>query len=206
MAQSLDRLLHEIRACRVCVERPQGPPLPHEPRPVVRASLTARILIAGQAPGTRVHRSGLPFDDPSGDRLRAWMDVTREAFYDERLIAFAPMGFCFPGLDDKGGDRPPRKECAPMWRSRLIGALPAVDLMLLVGWPAQRWHLGSDAKANLTETVRAAIAIADRPGPVCTIPLPHPSWRNSGWLKANAWFDAEVVPRLRREVSRRVKG
>ncbi|MGA7117866.1 MAG: uracil-DNA glycosylase family protein, partial [Hyphomicrobium sp.] len=133
MPQALDRLLAEIRACQVCRTQPRGAPLAHEPRPVVRASETARILIVGQAPGTKVHASGKPFDDRSGDRLRAWMNVPPEVFYDETSIAIAPMGFCFPGQDAKGGDLPPRKECAPLWRPRLMQELAAVDLVLLVG-------------------------------------------------------------------------
>jgi uracil-DNA glycosylase len=178
--------------------------LPHTPRPVVHASATARILVVGQAPGTRVHRSGLPFDDASGDRLRAWMDVTREEFYDTARIAFAPMGFCFPGLDAKGGDRPPRKECAPLWRARLMAELTAVDLVLLVGGHAQRWHLGTAASVSLTQTVRAGAERIAQPAGALAIPLPHPSWRNTGWLKANPWFEQDVVPDLRRHVRRRL--
>lgn len=204
MSQPLERLLAEIRACRVCREAPNGPPLPHAPRPVVRASSTARVLIVGQAPGTRVHASGLPFDDRSGDRLRAWMNVTPEIFYDERRIAIAPMGFCFPGQDAKGADLPPRKECAPLWRPRLMAALSSVDLVLLVGAHAQRWYLGPQAAATLTETVRSGPKMLTVPRAALGIPLPHPSWRNTGWLKANPWFEAVHLPRLRREVAARI--
>ncbi len=161
--EQLEALLARIRACRVCVEKPQGAPLPHEPRPVLIASATARLCICGQAPGTRVHASGRPFTDPSGERLRAWMDVSAEEFYDARRIAIVPMGFCFPGLDEKGGDRPPRRECAPLWRTRLFRALRQLELVLLVGWHAQRWHLGARAGRNLTETVRRWRAYLEPP-------------------------------------------
>ena len=201
-SSSLDQLFSEIRACRVCVDRPVGKPLPHAPRPVVRASATATIAIYGQAPGTRVHASGLPFNDASGVRLRAWMGVTPEEFYDEAQIAIVPMGFCFPGLDAKGGDLPPRRECAPLWRDRVLEQLPQLRVILLVGLYAQRWHLtqalGKPWRENLTDTVRGwRRLVADRDGPVM-IPLPHPSWRNTGWIKANPWFEADLLPELRR--------
>lgn len=206
MLQSLDHLLAEIRSCRRCRDEPAGAPLPHEPRPVLRASTTARILIAGQAPGTKVHASGKPFDDRSGDRLRSWMDVPPEVFYDETRIAIAPMGFCYPGQDRKGGDLPPRRECAPLWRERLMAELASVDLVLLAGRYSQSWHLGRDAGAALTETVRAGPRmIAFTPNrQAVAVPLPHPSWRNTGWLKANPWFEAEIVPALRSLVAQRL--
>ncbi len=203
MPQPLDRLLADIRACRRCRSAPTGAPLPHEPRPVLRASPTARILIVGQAPGTRVHASGLPFDDRSGDRLRAWMGVTPEVFYDETRIAIAPMGFCFPGQDEKGADLPPRRECAPLWRPRLTAALTAVDLVLVVGTYAQRWYLGA-AAGSLTETVRGGARPLEAPAGALGLPLPHPSWRNTAWLRANPWFESAVLPRLRREVALRL--
>ena len=153
MAKGLAGLLAEIRACRRCVEAPIGAPLGHQPRPVIRAAVTARVAICGQAPGTRVHDSGVPFLDPSGDRLRAWMGVTSDEFYDERLVAIVPMGFCFPGLDAHGSDLPPRRECAPLWRARVLEALPRVELMLLVGSYAQRWHLPEARRASMTEVV-----------------------------------------------------
>jgi uracil-DNA glycosylase len=191
MAESpLDALVAEIRACRVCADR-----LPHAPRPVVRVRDDARILIAGQAPGRRVHESGLPFDDPSGERLRAWMGVDRETFYDQRNIAVAAMGFCYPGTV-AGADLPPRPECAPLWRPRLMPLLGKVRLTLLVGSYAQRFHLGAAAKATLSETVRAW-----RDYDEGVLPLPHPSWRNSGWLKRNAWFESDLLPVLRHRVS-----
>ena len=204
MPQALDRLLAEIRACQVCRTQPRGAPLAHEPRPVVRASETARILIVGQAPGTKVHASGKPFDDRSGDRLRAWMNVPPEVFYDETRIAIAPMGFCFPGQDAKGGDLPPRKECAPLWRPRLMQELAAVDLVLLVGTYAQRWYLGPHPATSLTETVRAGPRTLPGAGGALGVPLPHPSWRNTGWLKANPWFGSQILPMLRSKVAERI--
>lgn len=204
MPQALDCLLAEIRACQVCKTQPRGAPLAHEPRPVLRASETARILIVGQAPGTKVHASGKPFDDRSGDRLRAWMNVSTDVFYDEKRIAIAPMGFCFPGQDAKGGDLPPRKECAPLWRPRLMQELAAVDLVLLVGTYAQRWYLRPDPAACLTETVRAGPRALPGVNGALGVPLPHPSWRNTGWLKANPWFVSDVLPMLRSEVAERI--
>ena len=187
---ALAALVAEIRACRNCAAH-----LPHEPRPVVRVHPGARILIVGQAPGRRVHESGLPFTDPSGDRLRAWMGVTSEQFYDERKIAVAAMSFCYPGTVN-GADLPPRKECAPLWRPRLLPLLKNVQLTLLVGSYAQRYHLGARAGSSLSETVRAWRGF----GPE-VLPIPHPSWRNSAWLKRNPWFEAELVPELQRRVS-----
>jgi uracil-DNA glycosylase len=201
-SQSLDCLLAEIRACRHCAAPPGGSPLPHEPRPVLIASRTARLAVAGQAPGARVHASGVPFSDPSGERLRAWMGVSREEFYDASRVAILPMGFCFPGLDRKGGDLPPRRECAPLWRDRVMAAVPQIELLLLVGRYAQAWHLGQSREASLTATVAAwrhHLAVPRRPR---LLPLPHPSWRNNAWLKANGWFEAELLPVLRAEVGR----
>lgn len=197
-AASLDGLLTQIRVCRLCAEDPlKGKPLPHEPRPVIRAAKSARICVAGQAPGTRVHATGIPFNDPSGDRLREWMGVDRDTFYDESRIAIVPMGFCFPGLDDKGGDLPPRKECAPAWRAQVFEHLPNLELVLLIGQYAQTWHLGKARKKSMTDTV---LHWRDY-GPTY-LPLPHPSWRNNVWLKKNLWFEEEVLPHLRGEVAR----
>lgn len=204
-ARELDALVAEIRACRHCRDCPDGRPLPHEPRPVLRVSPTARIGIFGQAPGTRVHASGTPFTDPSGVRLRQWMGVTDEEFYDGSRIAVVPMGFCFPGLDAKGGDLPPRRECAPIWRDRLMAALPALDLILLVGLYAQRWHLGAEARTGLTHTVERWREITARPGLQLMVPLPHPSWRNNAWIKRHPWFEAELLPWLRSEVRARLE-
>lgn len=186
-ASDLDPLLREIRACRVCAAF-----MPHEPRPIVQATSGARILIIGQAPGTRVQASGRPFTDASGDRLRDWMGVDETVFYDAGKIAIAPMGFCFPGLDATGADLPPRRECAPLWQKRLIDQLGEVRLTLLVGLHAQRFHLGSQVRKTMTDTVRDAEAF----GPDY-LPLPHPSWRNSAWLRKNPWFEAKILPLLR---------
>ncbi len=195
MTAAFDRLLKDIRACRLCAAH-----LPHEPRPVLRAKPAARLVIAGQAPGTRVHASGMPFTDPSGDRLRDWLGVDKDRFYDEKRIAIVPMGFCFPGLDAKGGDLPPRKECAPAWREQVFANLKRVELTVLVGSYAQGWHLKGRTKPTLTETVKAWREY----GPAF-VPLPHPSWRNNAWIKKNPWFEEELLPHLRRRVSRIVK-
>ena len=184
----LDRLVAEISACRACA-------LPHEPRPVVWVHPEAKILIAGQAPGRRVHESGIPWNDPSGDRLRDWLQLDRETFYDKRNIAVAAMGFCYPGTVN-GADLPPRKECALKWRPRLLPLLKNVRLTLLVGGYAHRYHLGAGVKRTLGETVRAW-----RTYPHAVMPLPHPSWRNSAWLKRNPWFEEELLPDLRQRVS-----
>lgn len=198
-AESLDPLLEEIRACRHCVTSPKGAPLPHAPRPVLQASATARLAIFGQAPGTRVHASGRPFTDPSGDRLRDWLGIGEEIFYDSARVAIIPMGFCFPGLDAKGGDLPPRRECAPLWRARVLAAMPNLETAVLVGQYAQKWHLAARARATLTETVAAWREFAPQ-----FFPTPHPSWRNNVWLKKNPWFEAELLPVLRKRVRRSV--
>ena len=201
-ADRLEALRARISGCRVCVDAPEGRPLPHAPRPVLRVSATARLCVCGQAPGTRVHNTGIPFNDPSGERLRGWMGLTCEEFYDESRIAIVPMGFCFPGHDAKGGDLPPRKECARAWRTALFDALPRFDLILLVGHHAQKWHLGREVRRTLTETVADWRAYAERQAMTRCLPLPHPSWRNTAWLKRNPWFEAEVLPYLRAQVRR----
>lgn len=207
MEPALADLVAEIRACRICRDAPTaGPPLPHEPRPVVVASSVARVLIAGQAPGTRVHASGLPFDDRSGDRLRQWLGVDRTAFYDPDNFAIAPMGFCFPGQDAKGGDLPPRRECAPAWRQRLMELMPQIDLVLVIGMYAQAWHLGTRRGAKLTDTVAGWRDLFMRNAAPRIVPLPHPSWRNTAWLKSNPWFEAELLPVLRTEIAVRLHG
>ena len=189
---ALDKLLREVRACRVCAEW-----LPLGPRPVLRASATARLLIVGQAPGTRVHATGIPWNDASGKRLRAWMGVDRERFYDSGRIAIMPMGFCYPGTDARGGDRPPCKECAPLWHQRVRTLLPAIELTLLVGRYAQIHYLGDAARRTLTDTVRAwRDYLPDY------LPLPHPSWRNQAWLNRHPWFSEEVLPALGAETAR----
>lgn len=196
----LARLAADARACRVCVENPIGDRLPHDPNPLFQVSSTARLCIAGQAAGTRAHGSSLPFDDRSGDRLRTWLGIDRDQFYDTEKVAILPMGFCFPGLDSGGSDRPPRKECAPLWRSRFLEAMTQLELVLVIGQYAQAWHLGTDRKATLTETVRnwRRYLTPDRSPPV--LPLPHPSWRNNAWLKRNSWFEADLLPVLRTRV------
>lgn len=203
----LDRLKLDISRCRLCRDAPRGRPMAHEPRPVFHASPTARLLVASQAPGTRVHASGKPFDDASGDRLRDWMGVDRETFYGSPRLAFLPMAFCFPGQDSKGGDLPPRRECAPLWRDRALDALPRVETILLVGSYAQDWHLGRLGLARKGETLNQRMArwrdIYAETAPRLLL-LPHPSWRNTAWLKRNPWFEADVLPVVRREVARLV--
>ena len=167
---------------------------------MVVASSTARVLIAGQAPGTRVHATGLPFNDRSGDRLRDWMGVTREEFYEPANFAIAPMGFCFPGQDAKGGDLPPRRECAPAWRAPLLATMPQIELVLAIGLYAQRWHLGQEFGRSLTHNVENWRSIFLRNTSPRIIPLPHPSWRNTGWLKRHSFFESELLPMLRREI------
>lgn len=197
----LERLVARIRACRLCVEAPAGPPLPHEPRPVAWLSSTARLAVCGQAPGTRVHATGLPFNDASGDRLRDWMGIGRDVFYDISRVAVVPMGFCFPGQDSRGSDLPPRAECRAAWHDRVFAAMPQLELVLAIGQYAQAYHLGS-RRTPLTETVRNWRAIWEGGRQPRILPLPHPSWRNTGWLKRHPWFAADVLPLLRAEVAR----
>jgi uracil-DNA glycosylase len=185
----LPLLLEQVRACTICAAH-----LPRGPRPVLQVDAKARILIVGQAPGSKVHASGVPFDDASGDRLRQWMGVERELFYDARTVAILPMGFCYPGTG-KSGDLPPRRECAPQWRAALLAAMPGVELTLVIGQYAMAWHLPTVAATNLTETVRAW-----REHWPAVLPLPHPSPRNNIWLKANPWFGEQVVPALRARI------
>jgi len=180
-------LLDSVRACTLC-----APVLPVEPRPVLQFHPSARILLASQAPGRIVHRTGIPFDDKSGDRLRDWMGVNREQFYDERLFAIVPMGFCYPG-SGRSGDLPPRPECAKQWRGRLLDELEGVDLVLAVGQHAVAYHLGE--KLSLTEAVKRW-----REWPSGLIALPHPSPRNTHWLQKNAWFERDLVPELRKRI------
>lgn len=195
--RKLERLVGDIQACRICIESPRNRPLPHEPRPVLRVSRSARICVAGQAPGTRVHASGMPFTDPSGERLRDWMGVTPDEFYDLTHIAIVPMGFCFPGQNAKGGDLPPRRECAELWHVRLFELMPKLELTLLVGQYAQIWHLGRTRKESLTDTVAAWRDYYPR-----YLPLPHPSWRNNAWIKKNPWFEEELLPVLKADIRR----
>lgn len=200
----LAALAERVRACRVCIDAPRGRPLPHQPRPVLVVSATARIAVCGQAPGARVHAAGVPFSDRSGVRLRSWMGVTEAEFYDPARIAIVPMGFCFPGDDAKGGDLPPRPECARHWHGELFAAMPQLELLLLIGRYAHQWHLGPDARRTLSETVADWASIFARPTPRRMLPLPHPSWRNNAWLSRHPWFEQSLLPVLRREVRLRV--
>jgi uracil-DNA glycosylase len=190
LTTDLDALLGEIRLCRACAGE-----LPHTPRPVVMVRPQTKILICGQAPGRRVHESGLPFTDPSGDRLRDWMGVSSEQFYGDPRIGVAAMAFCYPGTSPKGGDYPPPPRCAQLWRARLMEQLQP-ELVLLVGSYAQNWTLGRRNGASLSQTVANWRSFVPN-----ALPLPHPSWRNTGWLRANPWFNEEIVPWLRQRVS-----
>ncbi len=182
------KLLADVRACTICAGA-----LPHGPRPVLQMSRSSRVLIVGQAPGRRVHESGVPFDDPSGERLRDWMGVTREQFYDDRSVAILPMGFCYPGTG-KSGDLPPRPECAPAWREPLLAQLKNVELTIVLGQYALAYHLPRAGK-SVTEVVLAWQKHWPR-----VVPLPHPSPRNQAWFKRNPWFESELIPKLRRRV------
>jgi uracil-DNA glycosylase len=192
--RELQKIVAEARACRVCAEH-----LPLGPRPVLRAAASARLMIVGQAPGTRVHETGVPWNDRSGERLRDWLRIPTEVFYDETRVAIVPMGFCYPGVDAKGGDRPPRPECAPLWHPPLRAALAKVELTLLVGMYAQARYLGSRRQKTLTATVQHW-----RDHLPAYLPLPHPSWRNTAWLKKNPWFETDLLPALRRRVKKLV--
>jgi uracil-DNA glycosylase len=185
----LPRLLKDVRACTLCAQH-----LPAGPRPVLQVDARARILIAGQAPGRKVHESGVPFDDASGERLRLWMGIGRDVFYDPGIVAILPMGFCYPGTGSSG-DLPPRRECAPEWRSRLLAAMPRIELTLVIGQYAMDWHLADRTGASLTDTVKRW---RDRWPQI--LPLPHPSPRNNIWLKANPWFALDVVPVLQTRI------
>ena len=185
--KNLQSLLTDVRACQICADS-----LLHGVRPVVQVSTAARILIAGQAPGSKVHATGIPFDDPSGDRLRDWMGISKDTFYDPTKIAILPMGFCYPGTG-KSGDLPPRPECAPAWRKLLMNTMPNIRLTLVIGTYALKWHMEEQRAKSLTETVKDwRHHISDG-----LLPLPHPSPRNNIWLKKNPWFKDDVLPELR---------
>ncbi|WP_323005110.1 uracil-DNA glycosylase family protein [Pseudorhodobacter sp.] len=183
----MEKLLANIRACRICEGLPLGP------RPLVQANASARILIAGQAPGRLAHAKGIPFDDASGNRLRDWLGLDRAQFYCAQKVAIAPMGFCFPGAG-KSGDLPPRAECAPQWRAQLLAAMPALELVLIIGRYAVAWHLPQMKGLPLAELVR------DKVAPHAQV-LPHPSPRNNRWLKQNPWFEARILPQLRSRIA-----
>jgi uracil-DNA glycosylase len=184
-----EKVLAEVRACRICADF-----LPQGPRPIVQLSPEARILVISQAPGRLVHQSGRPFSDPSGVRLRSWMGISDEDFYDPRQVAIVPMGFCYPGTGGSG-DCPPRPECAPQWHESVLKLLPSVELKLIVGQYALKYYL-PDRSSSVTQAVRAWEDLW--PGQV---PMPHPSWHNNRWLMENRWFEAELIPRLQRRIS-----
>jgi uracil-DNA glycosylase len=187
--RTLDSLLKAVRGCRACEAH-----LPLGPRPVLRAGKTARILVVGQAPGVRVHTTGIPWGDPSGERLRAWMGVNTDIFYDDSRIAIIPMGYCYPGRGNDG-DMPPRRECASLWLDHLLAKLPQIELTLLIGQYAQRHFLASRRKPSLAETAKAWREYAPQ-----YIPLPHPSPRNQPWFKRHAWFEEQLVPMLQSRI------
>ena len=187
---ALDALYAEVRACTICARH-----LPLGPRPIVRGEASARLLIVSQAPGTRVHMTGLSFNDRSGDRLREWLGISRKTFYDEKRVAILGTAFCYPGVDAKGGDLPPRRECAPRWHGPILERLPNVELTLLVGSYAIDYYLHEAARRTMTETVQAWREHLPR-----YFALPHPSWRNIGWLRRHTWFESELLPELRRRV------
>jgi len=191
MSDTLETLFRDIRACTHCAEH-----LPICPRPVVRGSASARLCIIGHAPGVRLRNSGIPWNDPSRKRLRGWMELDDETFYDESNIAIIPIGFCYPGTMANGGDYPLRTECAPQWHAPVLDALPNVELTMLIGSYAQAYYLGKSRKKTMKDTVRAwREYLHDN-----ILPTPHPNWRTTGWQKKNGWFDAEILPELRRRV------
>jgi uracil-DNA glycosylase len=192
MTRNLKHLLKEISDCRLCEDH-----LPLGPRPVLQANSQAKILIAGQAPGRKVHETGIPFNDASGDRLRDWMGIDKSMFYDGSKIAILPMGFCYPGTG-KSGDLPPRPECAEAWREQLLKTLPKIELILVIGQYAHKYHLGNKQKKNLTETVKSWREYWKKG----LLPLPHPSPRNNIWLHKNAWFEKDILPTLKSSVQK----
>jgi uracil-DNA glycosylase len=192
MNKAFDQLLGEVRACAVC-----APYLPHGPRPVLRGRPSARLLIISQAPGARVHETGLSFDDRSGDRLRDWLAVDRETFYDETRVAIIPIGLCYPGRDARGADLPPRRECAPLWQAKLRALLPAVELTLLIGSCAIDYYVPRSGRRSMTETVARWREFL----PAYFV-LPHPSWHTTRWLSDHPWFEREAVPELRIRIGR----
>tara|TARA_R110000803_G_scaffold48019_1_gene99839 strand:+ start:449 stop:1087 length:639 start_codon:yes stop_codon:yes gene_type:complete len=188
---ALDALLADVRACAICADS-----LPLGPRPVVRMAKAARILVIGQAPGTKVHETGLPWNDASGDRLRDWLGLPVDDFYDPAKLAIMPMGFCYPGRMARGGDLPPRPECAPAWHDALLGHLPDIGLTLLIGQYAQSYYLGKRRAKTMTQTVHQFADYLSEG----ILPMPHPSWRNTAWMKKNPWFEADLLPVLRAKV------
>lgn len=194
MPQNYSSLIKDVKNCTICAEH-----LPMGPNPVFQVDPKAKILIVGQAPGKRVHETSIPFNDPSGDRLREWMGVDKDIFYDAGRIAILPMGFCYPGTG-KSGDLPPRKECAQAWREKLLASMPNIQLTLIIGQYAMDWHLKDQKKKTLTETVQAWREYWPE-----RLPLPHPSPRNNLWLKKNPWFEEVVIPKLQIQISKIIK-
>jgi uracil-DNA glycosylase len=192
---SLTRLLREVRACQICSAN-----LPLGPRPVLQLASSARLLIIGQAPGSKVHQSGIPWSDLSGDRLRDWLKLDRAVFYDKTRVAILPIGFCYPGAGENQGDLPPRPECAPLWHERLLKHLPHLEVTVLVGQYAQSHYLGSQRMGSMTETVKAFSAYRPQ-----FFPLPHPSWRSVIWMRKHAWFEQSVIPELRKVVRKTIR-
>jgi uracil-DNA glycosylase len=186
----LTHLLRDINACRIC-----EPSLPQGPRPILRVSSAARLLIISQAPGSKVHKTGIPWNDVSGDRLRDWLSMDYSTYYDETKIAIVPMGFCYPGPEKNGGDKPPRPECASLWHERIFQHLPNLRLTLLVGQYSQKRYLGQSRKRSMTATVRAFPEYGPK-----FFPLPHPSWRSGIWMRRQPWFEQVVIPQLRKAV------
>lgn len=203
LSSEIDGLAARIRACRICIEHPLKTPLPHEPRPVLHVSSAAKLLVASQAPGTKVHATGISFNDASGDRLRQWMNVSRDVFYDASKVAIIPMGFCFPGQNEAKGDLPPRPECRATWHDELFANLPQIETVLAIGRYAQSYHFERvgrplPKKITLDEVIRNWRDFAGEAPRI--IPLPHPSWRNIGWVKRNPWFETEILPMMRQAV------
>lgn len=190
----LDSLLAEVRNCTLCAEL-----LPLGPRPTLRARRSAKLLIVGQAPGTKVHATGIPWNDPSGNRLRDWLAIGRDQFYDETKVAIMPIGFCYPGRLPKGGDAPPRPECAPLWHARVRALLPNIELTLLVGSYAQAYYLAHHPAWRRGKAMTETVANWRAFGPAF-LPTPHPSWRTTAWQKNNPWFDEDLLPNLRQRV------
>ncbi|MCZ2328297.1 uracil-DNA glycosylase family protein [Bartonella sp. F02] len=194
------RLEEKIRSCRVCIKHPRYmPPLPHEPNPVAYLSHTASIAIAGQSPGLRVHKNSIPFNDRSGERLRDWLGVSREEFYNKSLFAIIPMGFCFPGYNQNKSDLPPRRECREIWHEKVFQAMPQIKLVLAIGSYAQKWHITNLKHKTVSETVHdwKNILSINQPRGYKVMPLPHPSWRNTFWLQKHPWFQNELIIHLR---------
>ncbi|WP_144755502.1 uracil-DNA glycosylase family protein [Bartonella saheliensis] len=199
-SNSIIKLEKQIYSCRICIEQPcYLPPLPHEPNPVVYLSDSASIAIAGQAPGLRVHETSIPFNDRSGERLRDWLNVSKEEFYNRSLFALVPMGFCFPGYDKNKSDLPPRRECHEIWHEKVFRAMPQIKLVLAIGSYAQKWHIIGLKHKTVSATVndwRNILSIR-QPRGYNVMPLPHPSWRNTSWLQKNPWFNDELIVSLR---------